>query len=153
MKRLTKFSLIGAGALAMVTAISGCSHFKSPEDRAQWMVDKVSSKLELTEVQQVKLKALSDEMLSTRKEMKLKFGDSREQVMALLDQPTLDQDKAIDIVKSHTKMVDDKAPVMVAAFADFYDSLDAEQQAEVREFMQKHKDRHSHHGPRGFFRD
>lgn len=145
MKRLTKISLIGAGALVALTTISGCSHFRSPESRAEWMVDRVSSKLELNETQQAKLKSLSDEMLSTRKEMKLKFGDSREQVAALFEQSVLDQGKAVSIVKSHTKMVDEKAPVMVSAFADFYDSLDVEQQAEVREFIQEHKGRHSGH--------
>ena len=133
----------------MITTISGCSHFRSPENRAQWMVEEVTDELELTETQQVKLKTLSDEMLSTRTSMKEQFGETREQMVALFDQPMLDQDKALNIIKSHTQMVDERAPVMVTAFADFYDSLDTVQQEEIREFMQKHNDRHDH---RGFFR-
>ncbi|NOR51489.1 MAG: hypothetical protein GQ470_02615 [Gammaproteobacteria bacterium] len=149
MKRLTKISVIAAGALVMITTISGCSHFRSPENRAQWMVEEVTDELELTETQQLKLKTLSDEMLSTRTSMKEQFGESREQMVSLFDYPMLNQDKALKIIKSHTQMVDEQAPVMVTAFADFYDSLDSEQQIEVREFMQKHNDRHEH---RGFFR-
>lgn len=151
MKRVTKFSLIGAGALAIITTISGCNHFSSPENRAEWMVDKVSSKLELNDVQQTRLRALSDEMLSSRKAMKTKLSESHEQVTALFEQTTLDQKKALGIVQLHTQTVEEQAPIMISAFANFYDSLDVEQQAKVREFMKEHKER-GRHGPRGFFR-
>lgn len=149
MKRITKISLIGAGTLAMILTISGCNHFSSPENRAEWMVDRINNKLELTDVQQTKLKALSEEMLSSRKAMKLKFSDSHNQVAALFEQTTLDQNKALGILQSHTQMIEEQAPVMISAFANFYDSLDIEQQAEVREFMQEHKNRR-HRGPRVF---
>ncbi len=151
MKRITKISLIAAGALVVVSSFTACSHFRSPENRADWMVERVTDKLELTESQQGKLKALKDEMMTARKDMKLKFGDSREQMVALFDQPTIDQGKALNIIKSHTQMVEERAPVMVSTFADFYDSLDSEQQREVREFMQKHDDRHHRWGPHRFF--
>lgn len=152
MKRITKISLIGAVTLVLVTTISACNHFKSPENRAEWMMDKVSNKLELTDIQQTKLKALSEEMLSSRKAMKSKFGDSREQIVALFEQPTLDQKKALSLVQSKTQMIEEKAPVIITAFANFYDSLDAEQQSEVRDFVQEHKER-SHHGSHGFFKN
>ncbi len=152
MKRITKISLIVAGAVLVVSSFSGCAHFRSPENRAQWMVEKVTDKLELTEPQQSKLQTLSDEMLSTRKTMKQQFGETREQMVTLFDQPTLDQDRALTIVQTHTQLVDERAAVVVAAFADFYDVLNSEQQTKIREFMQEHDDHRSHWGYRGFFR-
>jgi len=150
MKRLTKISLISAGALIIVTTISACNHFSKPENRAEWMVDKVTSKLELNEVQQTKLKQLSDEMLSSRKMMRLQFADSHEQIITLFEQTTLDQNKALAIVQSKTQFIEAQAPQMIASFANFYDSLDAEQQAEIKDFMQEHKERRQH-GSHRFF--
>jgi len=151
MKRITKISIIAAGALVVVSSFTACSHFRSPENRAQWMVERVTDKLELTESQQVKLKALKDEMMSSRKNMKQKFGESKSQFRVLFDASTLDQKRAVSLVSSHTQFVNEQAPVLVAAFANFYDSLDLEQQTEIREFVGEHDDHHRRWGSHRFF--
>lgn len=148
MKRIVKISMIAAGALIVVGSFTACSHFKSPENRAQWVVEKVTDKLELTEVQQGKLKTLKVEMMATRKDMKQNFADTRGQFKSLFDESTLDQKQALSLVHSHTQFIDQRAPVIVAAFGDFYDSLDAKQQIDVREFVNAHDD---HHGSHRFF--
>ena len=154
MKRFTKISIIAAGALVMVGSFTACSHFRTPENRANWMVERVTDKLELTESQQGKLKVLKDQMIASRKDMKQRFGDSRGQFKELFDATTLDQNQALSLVSDHTQYVDEQAPVIVAAFGRFYDSLDQEQQAEIREFVgdhDNHDDRHRHWGDHGFF--
>ncbi len=145
MKRLTKLALIGAAALVVVGSISACGHHRDPEQRAQWMVQKVTKKLELNDAQQAKLKALSDEMLNARKAMKQEFKDDREQVLALLDQRQMDQDKMLGMTQSHTQTVNAQAPKIVAAMAGFYDSLTLEQQAKIRTFVAENHG----HGPWG----
>jgi protein CpxP len=142
MKRITKFVIIGTGALLLVGSISACHRHREPEQRAEWMMEKVSKELKLDQAQQAKFKVLSDEMLATRKAMKQEFGDDREQVLSLLEQPKLDQAKILGMVREHTQAINNSAPKVVAALGDFYDSLTLEQQAEVREFV---KERHGHH--------
>jgi len=150
MKRITKVSIIAAAALVVVGSFSGCSHFRTPENRAQWTVERVTDKLELNESQRGKLNVLKDEMMATRKDMKQKFGESRGQFKVLLDEPTLDQQQALSLVKTQTQYVDEQAQTIVVAFAGFYDSLDLEQQAKIREFVSDHDDHQRRWGGYGF---
>lgn len=145
MKRITKISIIAAGALVVVSSIIAFNHFGSTEKWAQWMVERTTDKLELTELQQEKLMALKDEIMASRTDMKQQFVQSRGQFISLFDASTLDQQQALSLVSTHTQFVDKRAPLIVATFADFYDSLDLEQQAEVREFIQEHHEAHDHY--------
>ena len=144
MKTLTKTAIATVGALLVVGSISACSHHHDPEHRAQWMQKKVTKKLDLNDSQQEKLQTVSTQMMTARNDMKHQFGNDREQLLALLEQPTLDQDKVLTIIQSHTQTMNDRAPVIVASVGDFYDSLSVEQQAEVRQFVQQHRGRGRH---------
>ncbi len=151
MKRLTKISIIGAGALVLIGTLSGCSHFRTPEDRAQKMVERVTDKLELTEVQQGKLETFKDKMMTSRKNMKQRFGESKEEFKALFDASTIDQKQTLSLVSSHTQYMNEQAPVIIATFANFYDSLDLKQQADIREFMSDYDEHNCRWGSHRFF--
>jgi Spy/CpxP family protein refolding chaperone len=142
MKRMTKFIVFGTGAVLLAGSIAACSHHRTPEKRAEWMTEKVSKELKLDDAQQARLKTLSDEMLSVRKQMRQEFGNDRNEVLSLLDQSKLDQAKLLGMVKEHTRTINEQAPKVVAALGDFYDSLSPEQQAEVRKFIQEHREHH-----------
>jgi len=114
MKRTTKISLIVVGLIVTVGAFSSFNHFRNTENRVQWLVDEVTEELR----------------------------ESKEQFRALFDTPKLDQDQAVSLVASHTQFVDQHTPIVVAAFGDFYDSLNTDQQSEIRGFLQKHHNRH-----------
>lgn len=144
MKTLTKIAITTVGAVLLVGSFSACSYHHDPEHRAQWVEKKVTRKLELTDSQQEKLKGISTEMMNARNDMKQQFGDDREQLLALLEQPSLDQDKVLGMIQSHTQAMNDRAPIIVASVGEFYDSLSIEQQAEVRQFVQEHRGRGRH---------
>jgi Spy/CpxP family protein refolding chaperone len=144
MKTISKIAIVTAGALVVVGSLAACSYHHDPEHRSQWMQEKVTKKLELNDTQQQQLKSVSDEMLNARESMEQQLGNDREQVLALLDQPTLDQDKVLDMIQSHTQAINEGAPGIVAALGDFYDKLSAEQQAEVREFVEEHRGHRGH---------
>ena len=145
MKRISKIVIIAGGAVLLAGSIAACSHHRGPEQRAEWMMEKVSKELKLDEAQQAKLKVLSDDMLAVRKQMRSEFGSDRDQVLGLLDQPKLDQAKILGMVKEHTQTINQQAPKIVAALGDFYDSLSPEQQAEVRKFAKEHHEHHHRH--------
>ncbi len=142
MKRVTKYSLITVGVIVIVGAFSTFRHFKDPEHRIQWVVDEVTEELELTEPQQVKLQELRVEVAATHKAAKQKLRDSKGQFHALFEATTLDQGEAVTLVSSHTQFIDDRAPVIAAAFGNFYDSLTTHQQNEIRGFLRKHNKHH-----------
>lgn len=142
MKRVTKISLITVSVIVVVGGLFTFNHFKDPEHRVQWVVDEVTEELELTEPQQVKLQALRVEMVATHKAAKQKLRDSKGRFHKLFEATTLDQDKAVALVNSQTRFVDERAPVVVAAFGDFYDSLTTRQQNEIRGFLRRHGEHH-----------
>jgi protein CpxP len=148
MKRTSKLSILVVGALVVVGTITACSFRGDPEHRTQWILEKVTTKLELNDAQQVQLKNVSDEIQAARQATEQQFGDDREQFLALLEQPTLDQDKILSLVRSRTETFNERAPDIVAALGEFYDGLTGEQQAEVREFIQEHQESGHHRGSR-----
>jgi len=133
--------IVGA---ATVSTIVACGHrFSSPEERAEYMVDKVSKELALNDAQNVKLNALKDQILAARQDMVSKRKETKQAVNELLEQPALDRDRVLNMVSERTQAVNEKAPQVVSALGDFYDSLTAEQQAKLREEI---KERMEHHG-------
>ncbi|MFC1665724.1 Spy/CpxP family protein refolding chaperone [Pseudomonadota bacterium] len=133
----------GVAAMSGVMAYGAHRYHHDPEHRAQWMVEKVSKKLELSTEQQSKLKGVRDVLMNTAKS----FGNERtnvhQEVMDAIQETKLDRQKALAIVTKRTDSVREQAPSIVAAIGDFYDSLTPEQRAKVREKIEDHKP-HSH---------
>lgn len=109
------------------------------------IVEKVGDKLDLDAAQRAKLAVLADRLHEQRKALAGPGADPRAEVLALVSGPSFDRAKAQALVESKTQAVGAGSPLVIAALGDFYDSLKPEQQAMVREFME----RRGRHGPRG----
>jgi len=140
MKSLIKFAVI-----VTLGVMAGCGYgfmHKSPQERAEWMVKNISDELKLNDAQLGKLNALKDELLAVRGDYKQRRSETQKAIGELLSQPTLDQTRALALVKDRTQEVNAKAPQVVSAFAAFYDSLTPKQQKklydEVTERMKRH---------------
>ena len=142
--------VITAGTL-LIGGVAACKHkmhSATPEERGEWVVEKVSKKLELNETQKIKLVNLKDELLAVRKTMRSDRDEKRAEVLAMLQQPTLDREKANTMVQQKINVASTQAPVVIDAMADFYDSLDDAQRAELVEHIEDkmaHFDHHRRH--------
>ena len=145
--KLTKRSLIyitgGALLTAGVVACNHGMHFGTPEERGEWVVEKVTRELELDTAQQARLETVKDEFLDMRRDMRSDREQTRADVLAMLQQPTLDRDKANSIVTGYVEKFNTRSPQNVDAIGDFYDSLNDQQRAELNAFIQ-HKMEHHH---------
>ena len=56
-------------------------------------------------------------------------------MQGLIAGSTFDRDKAKALIDAKVGAVNTQSPAVVAAMADFYDSLKPEQQAKVRDFL------------------
>ncbi|MCJ0763876.1 Spy/CpxP family protein refolding chaperone [Variovorax terrae] len=140
----TLFGLLGAGiAFGGLTA---CGHRydghgwqMSAEDSAKMrgrMIERVSSKLDLNADQKQRLGVLADKLQEQRAALAGQ-GDPRAQVQALVAGDKFDRSRAQALVTEKTAALNSKSPEVIAALADFYDSLNPAQQQKVREFMQR----------------
>ncbi len=158
MKTWLKRTLVGVfGASILFGGLAACSHrpygghgwqAMSEEDAAKMkakVVDRIGGKLELDEAQKAKLAVVADKLREQRNAL-VAGGDPRAEFAAVIAGTTFDRAKAKTLVDAKTGAIQSKSPEVIAAMADFYDSLKPEQQAKVREFMAKRGGRHGWRG-------
>ena len=136
--------LIAGGALITVGVVA-CNHgmhFGTAEERGEWVVQKVSKELELNPVQQANLEAVKDGFLDMRSTMRSDREQTRGEVLAMLQQPTLDRDRANAIVAQYLEKASTQSPLIIEAIGDFYDSLDDNQRAELTGFIEHKMEHH-----------
>ena len=146
-----KRSLIGAtAALALGGSIAAYSQAQShwhggppsAEDMASHqahMLEHIGQALDLDAAQKVKLKALADTLHAQHDAM---MGPGQhERFAALVAGNTFDRAGAQALVDEKAKAVSARAPVVINAAGDFFDSLRPDQQQKARDFMARH-----HHG-------
>jgi periplasmic protein CpxP/Spy len=141
--RRTLFGLLGTAAL--VGGLSACGtrgherHGGWSDERVTEMrgkaIERIGSKLDLNDAQKQKLGVLADELIAQRKALRGDGSDPRSQMQGLIAGTTFDRAGAQRLVDQKTQTVQAGAPRVIAAMADFYDSLTPEQQAKVRERM------------------
>lgn len=146
MKRSTK--IISAVVLTIGVAGGATAYaknkFGNPEKRATHMVNYISDELSLDATQEQNLVALKDQLLVAKNLMTEQWGNTRDEVDGLLAADTFDQALALEMISSRTQTIDTIAPETVAALGQFLDSLDAEQKADVIEFLNRRG--HGHRG-------
>lgn len=159
MKPWIKRALIGVfGASVLFGGLAACSHHgygghrgwqsMSEQDAAKMkarMIEKVGGRLDLDEAQKAKLAVVADKLREQRNALVGSTTNPRAEIAALVAGPTFDRARAQSLLEAKTAAVNTKGPEVVAALADFYDSLKPEQQAKVRELME----RRGHRGWRG----
>lgn len=145
MKPWIKKTLAGVfGATIVLGGLTACAGHRhgemGPEKIAEIrgkVVNRVSSKLDLNDAQKVKLNALADTLQAQRAAFKGKTPDPRAEVQAIVAGATFDRARAQALMEEKTRAVQTASPEVIAAMADFYDSLNPEQQQKVRDLMQR----------------
>lgn len=103
------------------------------------VIERVTKKLDLNAEQQQKLGVLADKLQAQRTAFMGQTTDPRAEVRALVAGDKFDRARALSLLDEKTRVVQVSSPEVINAMADFYDSLNPTQQAEVRERMQKRK--------------
>lgn len=148
MKSWIKRTLIAtAGAAVLAGGLSACGHH-GPQQRGGWSdervvemrgraVERIAGRLELNAEQKAKLEVLADAMMAQRKALRGEGADPRAQIKALVAGEKFDRAGAQSLLEQKTRAVQGQAPKVIDAMADFYDSLTPQQQAKVRERLEK----------------
>jgi protein CpxP len=139
----TVIGLFSAAVLA--TGLTACGHRTpgfgdnvSAEQSAQHrskMVERVSGKLDLNPDQKQRLNLLADKLHEQRLAVMGQTTNPRAEISALVAGDKFDKARAQTLVTEKTTAVQAKSPEVIAAMADFYDSLNPAQQQKVRDFM------------------
>ena len=148
MKHWIKRTLATAlGATLVIGSLSACSsghHGSSMSDadmatKQAKMVDYAGKKLDLNEAQKQRLSVLGNKLREQRTALMGATTDPRAELQSLVAGTTMDKAKAQALVDEKTSALRSKSPEVIAAAADFYDSLNPAQQQQVRELLQRRK--------------
>lgn len=148
MRPWIKRTLYGVfGATIVLGGLSACGHHgesrgwqANAEESAKFrgkMIERVSSKLDLTTEQKARLNVLADKLQEQRAALVGQTTDPRAEVQALVSGDKFDRARAQNLVSAKTAALNAKSPEVITAAADFYDSLNPAQQQKVRDFMQR----------------
>ena len=143
----TLFGLFSASLL--VGSLTACANRyhghgagMSPEQSAQMrdkMIDRVAGKLDLKPDQKTRLTTLGDKLHAQRIALMGQGADPRADFAALMAGDRFDAARAQALVNQKTAVLQAGSPEVIAALADFYNSLNPAQQQKVREFMEQRR--------------
>lgn len=147
MKPWIKRTLFGLATTAVVIGgLSACGHRsdhargwsdeKITEVRGK-VIEKISGQLDLNADQKVRLGVLADEMIASRKALRGDASSPRAELQSLIAGDRFDRSKAQQMLDQKLQAAQGRGPKMIAAFGDFYDSLNPGQQKQVRERLEQ----------------
>ncbi len=129
---------IGAGLGAMLT---GCHH-KTPEEKAAWVVKKITSELDLTDAQKPKLQAVADFIVAERKAHEAQREETITFALAQVRGDRLDRVEAERRIVQKLDDLKQKAPRLLELVAEFHASLTREQRENAASKLEKLKNCH-----------
>jgi len=147
MRLWIKRTLVGVfGASILIGGLSACGHHHegrwqmSEADSAKMrerILERAGKELALDDAQKQRLAVLADKLKEQRSALVGTTTDPRAEMQALIAGSKFERERAQTFVEAKTAAVRSKSPEVIAAAADFFDSLKPEQQQKVREFLSK----------------
>ena len=144
--RIITAVLLIAGSSGAVYAFSKHHDWgMSPEEKVEFVTERVTSKLDLDSQQQQNFAELAATFVQIMQDAKITKAQNLTEIEALLEEPSFNQARALELIQQKTRMVNEKAPLVITSLAVFLDSLSVEQKQKMQKFMQ-HRHQHHRHG-------
>ncbi len=136
--------LIVSLTVLLALVVSGCCYHRTPEQKAEHVVQHLVSTLKLDAAQTAKLETMKDEFLARRRDMLKMREESFKDVKEMMLSPQVDQARLNarrEKVQAHTN---DMLGFVSAKFVEFHDMLTPDQRSRLVEEMEKHAQK-AHH--------
>lgn len=128
--------LVALTALVMLVA-AGC-YKKTPEQRAEDVVQHIAATLELDAEQTAKLEKIKEEFLARRPDMLTMREETVKEANALMRSPQIDQARLTALLEKDQKIVDDYVRFVAAKFTEIHDMLTPVQRDKLVTAIEKH---------------
>ena len=140
--RENKYAILIAVLLTalLVLAVTGCYH-KTPEQRAERVVQKMAKTLKLDDAQREKLEKMKENFLAKRSDMVKMRQETMDDLNEIMMSPQLDQARLnarTEKIQAHTN---DLIRFISTEFAELHDMLTPEQRRKLVEEIEKHEQR------------
>ena len=141
--RIITAVLLVAGSSGVVYAFGKHGDWgMTVDEKIEFVSERVTRKLDLDDMQREKFEELAELAATTMRQVKPTREQHFGEVSALLQEPSFNQARALELVRQKTQLVNEQAPLLIATLAGFVDSLDAAQKQQLQEFLQQRHGRH-----------
>ena len=145
--RIITAVLLVAGSSGVVYAFGKHGDWgMTPAEKAEFVSERVTKELGLDSQQQQKFDELANLVVEIMQQAKAGREEQVSEISQLLEDPSFNQARALELIQQKTQLVNEKAPLVIGSLAVFVDSLNSEQKQELQEFMQRRHSRGHGHG-------
>ncbi len=142
--QLITVSVLITGLLFSGALFWGCRHgHGSPEKKAEWIVGKISSELDLTDDQKLEIDRIKDEVLEKFREHRKTRKAMHERVIRLVKSDTLDVDEINRIFDEKEARHREMRPFIIEKIVEFHRILKPEQKEKLAEKLEEFGKRHA----------
>ena len=143
-KVMSKKSYVIMIALAVLFAVvlTGC--YRTPEQRAEYLVKRMSSELDLNDTQKARLEKIKDEFLAKRPEMTKMREETVKEANVLMRSAEIDKAQLNALMEKNQAGAIDMIRFVAAKFTEIHDMLTPEQREKLTKQIEEYM-LHGHH--------
>ena len=137
----------GLGLVTALTALGllGSCRPRGPEQRAEWITDRISGKLYLNEQQKVKFNELKNTILEARSRHTGEHRQASQEIKAMILSEKLESQKIQRLIEKRQQIMKQEFDPVFAKLSEFHESLTPEQKREAVKLLEKFESRWHHH--------
>lgn len=144
LKKIIIGTVVSIVTLGGLIACGGPDHHKGFAEKSNFL----AKRLDLNEDQKQKMESL---FTTIKAEIQgHKDEHPKQKIIALLAEPKLNQNAALAMLEQRTNKIKESAPKVIASIAEFTNSLNNEQRAQVQELLAKGRPHGRHFSGRPF---
>jgi hypothetical protein len=136
MKKLITIILITATTLGLTAC------HKSPEQKSEYIVKRITKKLDLNSTQVEKLNAVASKVVKLHRENKTKKDEFRSDIKSLLVQDQIKQEEVLNLMERKRTQVELILPDVLPEILEFHSSLNLEQKQKLVSLMDRFTKKH-----------
>lgn len=133
--------------LAVVLQTAACR--KSPEQRAENVIDAMAQRLDLNDEQREKLRAMKEEFFSRAPAMREVREDTYDQLLAFMKNSQIDPEAMNRLVEKNKAEASRFIEFISAKFTEFHNMLTPEQRQKAAAEMERWRERYREHDDKG----
>jgi Spy/CpxP family protein refolding chaperone len=132
--------------LATITVLIVSSCYRTPEQRAEYMVKHLASELKLDDGQKAKFEKIKDEFLAKRPDMIKMREETVKEANDLMRSAEIDKARLNALTERNQTEVNDMIRFISAKFTEIHDMLTPEQREKLVVMIEKHMSDNRHAG-------
>ena len=140
----SKFTILVILMALVALLMTGC-YKKTPEQRAEDLVQHIAATLELNVAQTAKLEKIKEEFLVRRPEMRSLRDETVQEANRMMRSSEIDQVKLQTLLDQNQKQVDAYIRFVAAKFTEIHDMLTPEQREKLVSVIEKHMEYGRHY--------